>query len=930
MPAAGCRVVQYRQYPFPKGINLVDRDQFWRNRYDRVPPPPGHPDQVRGADVITIHEDRDQDGIYEHVKTFADGLSLATSCVSGDRGVWVLQPPYLLFYPDANRDDIPDGPPEVHLTGFGIEDSHAVANSLCWGPDGWLYGSQGSTVSMNVEVTGQPGRTVMQGQGIWRYQPTRHTFEIFAEGGGNIWSCEFDSAGRLFAGSNDANVGSYYLQGGYYPKNFGKHGGVSNPYAYHYLSGIPHTQYRRVTANVMRYEGGKLGSAAENFLFWANPVTPGIGAYALTPNGLTYTATAAGVVDLKADAWLRPVIVDFGPDGALYVCDWYDQQTNHYRNSEGQISRGDGRIFRLSTPDTPPVGRFDLTVMPTVELLPFLKNPNRWWRETALRELSFRPDRGEVVPQLRAMFADHDGLVALEALWALNLCDALTPELFEQAARHPNPDVRRWAVRLVGDRHAATASEQRALEQLASSETNTEVLSQLASSARRLPASQTAGLIRAALRNPHFGSFPELALQAWWAIEPQSVTHPADFISALAETNIPQNHAAWTTLAGYFIRRLASENSEAALVQCAALFQVALRAGLSCENLWANFEQAFVGRPMSALPIEMRQVMSAASAPPIFIRLRLGTPGAWPEALAALAVKGTSTATKIRIIEYLGENPLPDGLEPLLRCLDLTDEPVVVAALGALQAYPDLAVGSAVITRYEKFSRRAREGATVLLMSRDTWTRPWLQALKEGRLDKASVPESFVAVLRESIDQKQRELAATLWPAPTAAISPDPEFEIKRIGSLLRGAEHGDRWAGRLIYQNRCAPCHILHHEGGLIGPNLSTYQRDDINSLLLAIVSPSAEIREGFEQVVVHTRDGRTLGGFLKSRNAEVLILQPIGGAALTIRTSEAAEVTSVRTSLMPPGLLRGLDDQALISLFSYLRSPQPLPKSN
>src|SRR5690606_32376924 len=117
-----------------------------------LPKPP--PDGVRGRDRISIHEDRDGDGTFEHHQVFVDGLNLATSMARGRGGVWVLNPPYLLFYPDRDGDDQPDGAPEVHLEGFGLEDTHSICNSLRWGPDGWLYAAQGSTVTGRVRRPG--------------------------------------------------------------------------------------------------------------------------------------------------------------------------------------------------------------------------------------------------------------------------------------------------------------------------------------------------------------------------------------------------------------------------------------------------------------------------------------------------------------------------------------------------------------------------------------------------------------------------------------------------------------------------------------------------------------------------------------------------------------------------------------------------------
>ena len=145
-------VAEYLQYPRPAGLKMVSMDKYLRTVYDKVPPPP--PNHFVGADKITIHEDTTGDGVYDTHKTFIEGLNLATSFAIGRGGVFVLNPPYLLFYPDKDRNDVPDGDPTVLLEGFGLEDSHSIANSLRWGPDGWLYSTQGSTVTGQVRRYG--------------------------------------------------------------------------------------------------------------------------------------------------------------------------------------------------------------------------------------------------------------------------------------------------------------------------------------------------------------------------------------------------------------------------------------------------------------------------------------------------------------------------------------------------------------------------------------------------------------------------------------------------------------------------------------------------------------------------------------------------------------------------------------------------------
>lgn len=227
-------VVQFIQYPYPAGLKIVDLGDQFHATYDKVPPAP--PNHDRGADRISIHEDTDGDGTFDAHKVFLDGLNMVTAVERGRGGVWVLNPPYLLFYPDANNDDVPDSKPMVHLAGFGLEDTHSAANSLRWGPDGWLWGAQGSGVTAKVRRPGidaEAEGTAFKGQAIWRYHPERQVFELFAEGGGNPFCVAIDAQGRVFGGYNGAQVrGFHYVQGGFYKKAWGQHGYLTNPYTF--------------------------------------------------------------------------------------------------------------------------------------------------------------------------------------------------------------------------------------------------------------------------------------------------------------------------------------------------------------------------------------------------------------------------------------------------------------------------------------------------------------------------------------------------------------------------------------------------------------------------------------------------------------------------------------------------------------------------
>src|SRR5581483_8639527 len=341
-------VIQYLQYPAPAGLKPVKVDQFLRTVYDRLPEPP--PKGPRGADRITILEDRDGSGRFRKVKDFVTGLNLCSGMALGHGGVFVVQPPYLLFYPDRNGDDTPDGDPEVLLTGFGMEDAHAYANSLQWGPDGWLYGTQGSTVTANI-------RGIEFQQGIWRYHPTTKVFELFAEGGGNTWGLDFDRHGNIIAGTNwGGKAMLHQVQGGYYVKGFGKHGPLHNPFTFCYFDHVPCPNFKggHVTCGGIIYRGGAYPEAWNGRYIAGNLLSNALYWYELDRKGSSYTSRQGGDFLIANDSWFRPIDCLVGPDGAVYVADWYDERANHV-DPVDNWDKTTGRVYKIVPKGAPPM-----------------------------------------------------------------------------------------------------------------------------------------------------------------------------------------------------------------------------------------------------------------------------------------------------------------------------------------------------------------------------------------------------------------------------------------------------------------------------------------------------------------------------------------------------------------------------------------------
>lgn len=917
-------VVQYLQYPYPAGLKVLSRDGVWRVVYDQVPPPP--PRHFRGADRITIHEDADGDGTFETHKVFLEGLNLTTAVARGRGGVWILNPPYLLFYPDRDTDDVPDGDPEVHLSGFGLEDSHSVVNSLCWGPDGWLYAAQGSTVSAAVRRPGSDDPPIRSmGQLIWRYHPEKRRYEIFAEGGGNAFGVEIDHLGRIFSGHNGGDTrGFHYVQGGYALKGFAKHGPLSNPFAFGYFGTMRHNNTPRFTHTFTFYDGTALPQRYRDVLFGVSPVLRHVVLSERRPDGSTFQTRDIGFAVTTDDPWFMPVDIIHGPDGALYIADWYDNRAAHGQHYEGNIHRDSGRVYRLTGRDAGPIKAPDLTRLPTADLVRLLGHPNRWHRQTALRILGDRRDQA-ALPHCLALLDSEAEVEALGGLWAAHQCGGLTEAQGVDLLRNRHPRVRAWVVRLLCDEGRISDETASHLAQLAATETEPEVRSQLACSARRLPPAQALPLIRVLLARDEDSSDPHIPLLLWWALEAkigQSTEEVLTLFEKQETWNLPlvRDH-----VLERLMRRFASTDKRKDLETCARLLRLSPGPDHT-KRLLAGFEAAFLGRALPELPGELAEALARYSQHSVILGLRSKRPEAIEEALRVLSDERGERAKQLQYLQVLGETAPASALPTILKLATSSpDTALRTAALTALQRYDDPTIADLVLRAFPQMSDDLRGPALALLGSRPAWALRLLHAVESGAIEKRLIPPEFVRRLLLLPDQHLHERIRRLWQDPEPIAGETVRKEIERLTQVVHTGS-GVPKQGRELFRQQCGKCHSFYGEGGKVGPDLTSYNRTDLHTLLLNIVHPSAEIREGYLTYVVLTKDGRTLVGCLADQDARAVVLRNEDGGDLTIARDDIEVMETRKTSLMPEGLLKGFSDQQIRDLVAYLRISQPL----
>ncbi len=900
-----------------------------------------------GQDKITVHDSLQSGNSTS--REFVKGLNIATAVAPDVDGVWVLNPPYLLFYRDENQDLQPDGPPEVHLEGFGLEDTHSVVNSLCFGPDGWLYAAQGSTVSGAVRRygTNEPPIKSM-GQLIWRYHPQSRQYEVFAEGGGNAFGVAFDDQGQLFSGHNGGDTrGFHYEQGGYYRKGFSKHGELSNPYAFGFLMPMQHDPIQRFTHTMLLTEGTALQSDAPKAMIAVDPLHGTLFHTELLASATTYQTRDIGVAVKSTDKWFRPVAITDGPDGAAYVCDWYDSQVAHIYAHEGMLDRDHGRVYRLHNPqktfenwDPGLVSSKDLATLD--RLVEKLSSPLRWQRWAARRLIAVHPLREQARFKLVQMCVNEDSY-SLDAFWTVNACGWVEgtilqhgksgpPSALEAFLKYCQPRIREWAVRLSCDDQQLTPTHQQLLEDLIAKENDEQVLLQVAASARRLPASNALHLARCLFARIDDSQDDAMKLMLWWLVERHADEH------ALIQEALVNNQRIWQSgifrneIVPRLLKRWLLKGDESDLRAAGTLVdQVAIFSGSQKATIVKAVNDAFettsAGRSLANIPDSLIAALTKLGQPSLTLRLRRGDPAAFEEAKLAIKDNDLPVDSKVRLVAVMNEVRF-DEAGSFLTAVGLdanTNEEVRVAAVLALQTYVDTAFAVNYLNQFDKLSPRIKVALVTTLATRKEWSMLLMDAINANKIEPSDLPVEVIRSIRLHDDPNLQEQVSRLYPELQGMNLVEAQKAAQAIVEKVNKIS-GDPYRGKKLYAENCGRCHRLFEEGGSLGPDLTSYQRDQATALAMNVLAPNLELREGFQTYAVLTTDGKVLNGFVERETEDSILIRSIDDQVHVIDRDDIESFKPMPNSLMPNGLLDKMEEQQIADLFAYLRSSQPL----
>jgi putative heme-binding domain-containing protein len=772
-------------------------------------------------------------------------------------------------------------------------------------------------------------------QGIWRYHPRWDRFELFSEGGGNTWGVEFDRYGNLFPAGNTAEPLEHHVQGAYLVKGFGKHGPLHNPHTYGYFQPVLHHGYMgdSLSGGAIIYQGGAFPARFNDACICPHTRHSACRWATIETRGSTFATRAAGDFVTSADVWFRPVDMTVGPDGAVYIADWYDYNISHSspknRSEWYQPSRLDGRVWRVAPPGLAPVkaNEQDLSRKSSDELVALLSHRNDWYARQARRLLAERCDQS-VVPELAKLALDSDSQrLALEGLWSLYVVGALDAQLAEQGLGSRHEYVRAWTVRLLGDERVVSPRLLRRLVHLARRDSSVVVRSQLACTAKRLPASQTMPIVAELLRHDEDAEDVQMPLLVWWAIEDNAISDTDRVLRMVDAKDLWHR----PMMAGFIIERLArrffSEGTNASSAACSALLERARREK-TVDLALAGMLQALSGQKLDHVPRQLEAAVAEtvrdepANPRAIELALRLNLPDGAKAAIQQASSGRAPANDRLAMIKALGESRTRAAIGSLLSLLwDESPDPIKIAALAALGYFSDDLIAEEILRKFARLSAESRARAIELLSSRGSWALKLAESIDRKGIPAEAVSREQVQRLRQYDLPPLVKLIEKNW----GVVRPATAFETRGridavLQSLAKGA--GDAARGRQYFAKTCANCHKLHGSGAAVGPDLTGAERRNRQVLVQNIVDPSAVIRQEFMAHVALTKDGQVLTGLLAESTADTITLVDAKNQRTVLKRSDLEELKESPISLMPEKLLDDLTDQQIRDLLAYVQT--------
>ncbi|MGI9441792.1 MAG: PVC-type heme-binding CxxCH protein [Rubripirellula sp.] len=928
----------------------------------------------KGRDRIRICEDTDNDGKADKFTVFAEQLSIPTSMAFSHGGLIVHQAPDTLFLKDTDGDDVADVRTTL-FSGWSTGDTHAGPSNLNAGPDNWFYGMVGYA-GFNGTIAGkqQSFRT-----GFYRFKVEKVNgqvavtdFEFLRNTNNNSWGVGFSEDGLLFGSTANRNPSEFMpIANRHYERVRGWTSSV--------LGGIADThEFSPITDKIRQVDqhGGYTAAAghalytARNYpqAYWnraafvAGPTGHLVGTFALTPDGAGYKSTSPVNLLASDDEWAAPIMAEIGPDGNVWVIDWYNYIVQHnptpvgFRNGPGNAYMTDlrdkkhGRVYRI-TYDSHVA---DSTEPKTLEnaspaqLVKTLSSSNMFWRRHAQR-LLVEAGNAEVTDDLLALLNRHQ----LDPI-GMDVAAIHAIRVLEGLGQLQNPKVRNGLHGALT--HPSVAVVRTAIEALPRNEVSLDAL----------------------LKSPAFASTnAQVRLSALLALAEM----PANEMSAKqAAVSLEKNESdRWLTDAG--IAAAATNGGQFLALACkqnAPIAAALLRA--------TEITSEHVARSADSEAIELLVKTLPDASPEISKRVLNGLTKGWPKATPIELSKATDDALVklfdvlpagskgqlIRLAQIWGSEKLAKNADKIAASLlqiagnektppvarveasqqlitlmssrrqiaadllaSITPRTPQSAALGIIDAVRGSrapGVGNVILDSMKQMTPASRAQAILVLLSRPETTTSLLKAVETRDLSREDLSLSQQQGLLAHPTPEIRKLSEKVLSGSGGLPSPDRE---KVLASLMNVTENsGNIERGKAIFVKNCANCHMHRGEGKKVGPDLTGMAVHPKAELLTHILDPSRSVEGNYRSYSILTLDGVVVNGMLASETQTAVEIFDAQGKKQIVLREDIDRLLASSKSVMPEGFEKQIDPQGFTDLLEFLTDkgrflPLPIAKA-
>ena len=902
----------------------------------------------KATDKILVIDDRDHDGVADQTTVFANGLFIPTGVIPGDGGAYVANSTELIHLGDTNGDGIADRKTIV-LSGFGTEDTHHLLHTLRWGMDGLLYMNQSIYIHSHVETP--TGVVRLNGGGIWRFRPETRKLDVLCYGFVNSWGHHQDAWGQSFATDGAFGEGiNYVFPGSVF---------FSAPNSTRIVSGLNPGSPKHCGLEIVSGRGVPddwQGNMITND-FRAHRVCR----FVIGEEGSAYSSRQENEVIKTNHVAFRPIDVKMGPDGAIYIADWYNPIIQH-----GEVDFRDerrdhvhGRIWRVSAKGRPKIDTRIPANASIEDLIGRLEAPEEWTRTFAKQMLKNHEQKapGAVAPKIRAWLAKLDSKSSnfdrqrLEALWAFQAIDRPEVSLLKDLLASKDHRVRAAAIRVVTQWEDSLPDADRLL-QVAARDSHARVRLETVRALSRHPSLESATAAASVLDAPmdrfldfavwqtmrdlapvwlpaardgkfDFGSVDRLTF-ALRAIDSPDV---AGILLPLVEHGAVPNEKLSGTLT--LIAASANPDQLAAILRTldsnrsldASGVAVVLR---SVEEAGRRLKAAPTGDLSSLAKFSQSANDEVAAAAFKAIGAFRYAPLRGDVETVAKASKNHRPGVRAAAISSLGQFGDENALSTLTAIVSKDSDPIAQSTALATIASVDLARGAKMavgLLGSPSGGLDSSFAAVRSILTQNGGNRELTEALK-GASISPDVARLLLRVAR-SAPQPSEELIQAIRGAgrlSDAGWKKSPEL----VAELVRESrENGDPARGQLVYRRKelqCLKCHAIAGIGGAVGPSMESLGASAQPDYLVdSLLDPNAKVKEGFHSQQILTDEGKLFTGVVIRESENELTLRNAEDEMVTIAKNDIDERKESR-SLMPDGTVDSLTKQELVDLVRFL----------